>query len=449
MRGWPARGLVTALITGLLSLLAGGTVVAAPILYGAAHLGPNGMSTLHVIDPATGAATPVGPIGFRRVSGMDFHPFTGDLYATGFRATRDVHVLLRVDPATGEGTEIGPTRIGRICNPEGFGGFAPACGETATDVAFRHADGVLFGYIDAPAPCPAMRTIVTFDIATGVASFVGFTGGAGCRGDALGFTPDDELFFLSDVSLSTIDPATGAETLIAAPTYPPCGPAGIPRANALTFHPLTGAAHATMVATSVNCLITVDTATGVATLVGPTVAGLDALAWSSDVAAGPTIWLGVTNSDNNGRRVDLMVELYRSGELIARGGVVNAPVAGNALANARAFELPLVLRAPVEVASGDTLTSIVLVRRSGGSGDFAVRMWYGNAVPPPPTRRGWSHLEAVLDGVPGTLYYRGGACPAAPCDLPLDTAPGTAGVASVQTASPDVLPFGAWSFTVP
>ncbi len=52
------------------------------ILYGAAHIGKDGPSTLYTIDTSTGVATVVGPIGFERCSALDYDEFTGILYAT-------------------------------------------------------------------------------------------------------------------------------------------------------------------------------------------------------------------------------------------------------------------------------------------------------------------------------------------------------------------------------
>ena len=47
------------------------------------------------------------------MSGMDFDPASGILYATGEREAGllDVNVLLTIDPRSGVGTEIGPTGV--------------------------------------------------------------------------------------------------------------------------------------------------------------------------------------------------------------------------------------------------------------------------------------------------------------------------------------------------
>src|SRR5207253_3281046 len=82
-------------------------------LYGAAFSGPTGAASLYTIDPASGAATLVGPIGFWRVTAMDVSA-GGTIYAIGRNPARDPdhnNVLLTIDPATGAGTEIGPTGV--------------------------------------------------------------------------------------------------------------------------------------------------------------------------------------------------------------------------------------------------------------------------------------------------------------------------------------------------
>ena len=68
------------------------------ILYGAAADNPVGksdgqaISFLYRIDPATGAATLIGSIGYRGVSALDFEPATGVLYGVGRRVSDDAAV---------------------------------------------------------------------------------------------------------------------------------------------------------------------------------------------------------------------------------------------------------------------------------------------------------------------------------------------------------------------
>ena len=86
----------------------------AQVLYGAGPA-PNSdpsvvqPSYLYQIDPATAQVSPIGPIGFAYVRGMDVDPITGVIYATAFRPTGGVSgdiVLLTINPTTGQGTEL-------------------------------------------------------------------------------------------------------------------------------------------------------------------------------------------------------------------------------------------------------------------------------------------------------------------------------------------------------
>ena len=91
----------------LVALVFLGGTVQAEILYGISYQGANGPSTLHIINQNTGAATPLGPIGFERCSGMDF--MGPSLYATCERSDgTDTQVLVSINPRTGAGTEVGP-----------------------------------------------------------------------------------------------------------------------------------------------------------------------------------------------------------------------------------------------------------------------------------------------------------------------------------------------------
>src|SRR6266850_4386532 len=98
--------------------------VAAPVgaqtLYGVTSPAPTvqtfGGGVLYTIDPATGAAQSVGPIGYGPVKGIAVHPRTGVIYAVGSRPTQFAPFLLTLDPATGAGTEVAPLSV---CVPAG------------------------------------------------------------------------------------------------------------------------------------------------------------------------------------------------------------------------------------------------------------------------------------------------------------------------------------------
>lgn len=233
-------------------------------LFGAAFSGSNGLANLFAIDPITGAATLIGPIGFERVSAMDFGP-DGRLYATAERADgSNTPVLIIIDTVSGAGTEVGP-----------LGGGATGA---ISDISFRNADGVLFAY-DANAP---QHTIFTIDIQTGAATLLGDTGLSNASGNAMSFDLNDTLFHSqldSDPTpeLNTIDQNTGAATFVRELGTPP--PVNFSRFAAMDAQPAAGILYA-IYKDNTDVLAIIDPATGNVTLVGQTAAGMDALAWS-------------------------------------------------------------------------------------------------------------------------------------------------------------------------
>jgi len=84
--------------------------------------------------------------------------------------------------------------------------------------------------------------------------------------------------------LSIFDQSTGIGTDFVLLTYPPPGN-DIPRINAMDSHPETGTLYASLndglPGLSENFLATVDVQTGAVRIVGPSVDGLDALAWTT------------------------------------------------------------------------------------------------------------------------------------------------------------------------
>ena len=266
---------LTALTLILVGGLSRGPSAAAQgtALYGVAYAGQDGAATLFTIDTATGTATEVGPIGFERVSAMDFGP-DGILYATGERTDgSDTNVLLTIDPVTGAGAEIGPTGVADL----GFG-------DVVSDISFRNSDGALYAYLESS------DGVGTIDPSTGVASALGPSNTESCCGNGIAFSSDDTLYHATNDPLNTLDQTTGQATLVAPLAFPDLGVTpDDPRINALDFQPSTGTLFAALnagfgpsdpdPAEPANYLATVDTTTGAVTLVGPSVDGLDALAF--------------------------------------------------------------------------------------------------------------------------------------------------------------------------
>ncbi len=275
-------------------------------LFGVAHIGNDGESTLYRIDTATGVATPIGSgIGFERVSGLDFHPRTGVLYATGERSDgSNTHVLITVDWKTGVGSEVGPTGV------ESFLGIFQGR-NTFTDISFRPSDGTLFAF---SVPGVGLATV---DLSTGAATQIAFEsvqGELGFQandGSALAFSPSGTLFHAAGEQpdgatcsgspplggggapgcpdlLHIVDPATSIATIAQELLFPAAPPEATddrdPRPNAMAFDPKTGVLFASIVygfrsGGPTNWLGTFDVNTGSVTLLGEMVRGMDALAF--------------------------------------------------------------------------------------------------------------------------------------------------------------------------
>jgi hypothetical protein len=257
-------------LSGSFPPVAGGTTNVGDItvrrtaLFGAAFQGPTGPSTLYSIDPETGAATTIGVIGFARVSAMAFDA-SGILYATGRRPSDGRNALLTIDTATGVGTEIGPTGVETL----GFG-------DTISDISFRNSDGVLFAYLEAG------DALGIINKQTGAVTPLGrsFTS---CCGNGMAFSPTNVLYHSNEHSLHTLDQATGRATLVTGMVFSP--PADFdPRVNGMDFQPGTGILFGSLndgfAGHPENYLVTINTATGVVTIIGRTVDGLDAIAFT-------------------------------------------------------------------------------------------------------------------------------------------------------------------------
>ena len=132
------------------ALLVSGAL-AQPTIYGSAFSGSSGAASFYRLDPATGTATLIGPIGYARVGAMDFAP-NGTLYAiaqVGSVSEGGLTVdLITINTATGAGTLVGNTGISA---------------NVFQDIAFRPSDGKLFAYNSGD--------LYTINPSTGLATF--------------------------------------------------------------------------------------------------------------------------------------------------------------------------------------------------------------------------------------------------------------------------------------
>ena len=271
-------------LISLVTLVILGSTIQAQELYGISHLGSNGLSTLHTIDKETGAADAVGPVGFERCGSMDFDA-QGTLYAICERPDgSDITVLVKIDITTGAGLEIGPTGN---------------C-QSWTDMSFRNSDGTLYatGYNNDPmSPCTetmgfVQNWLTTINTGTGQSTLINIINQAQGAGNAAAFSPGDSLYYLvGDFStpgtniLYTVNLQTGGVTVISNPTYPGLIADDIPRSNAMDFDQASGVLYLSVVngsgmqMTRRNFIGMIeDVNTGLVTIIGPTVEGLDAIA---------------------------------------------------------------------------------------------------------------------------------------------------------------------------
>jgi len=253
---------------------------AAPVLYGSDGSG-NNPSTLYTINTASGVATPVGSgIGFNGCGAMDFHPVSGILYAICRDATTGANVLITINHITGIGAfeQLVTGSIASVVGQQGSGGVM--------DVSFRNSDNTLFvttllrtGFSQAD--------LHTIDISTGFSTLLGNLVTATAAGNGIAFSPTDTLFHIDFTNFNTLNQATGFATIIATPVTHSQSATLLFRENAMDFEPGTGVLFASTNdgtgGSGPNFISTVNTATGLVTIIAQTVNGLDAIAFLPDV----------------------------------------------------------------------------------------------------------------------------------------------------------------------
>jgi DNA-binding beta-propeller fold protein YncE len=154
------------------------------------------------LDPATGAFTHIGSLGITALEGdLTFDPRRGLFYATDSGSDR----LFTINPATGVATVIGP--------------LGPS-GRDVSGLALDPGSGVLYGLALRDSLPDLLVTIdQTTGLATpvGLTGTNSFSGLAG-----LAFDPDDGTLYMTDGQfLYTVNPATGAATRIGDPQIGP------------------------------------------------------------------------------------------------------------------------------------------------------------------------------------------------------------------------------------
>ena len=245
-----------------------GAATASAQMFGTGFNGTAGPSTFYTINPATGVATPVGLVGFNRCGGMDVGP--GNVVFATCETAAAQPVLVTINPATGAGTQVGPT------------GMSGAVG----DISFRN-DGVLFAYDAANDP---VHTLFTVNPTTGAATLVGDTGFMTAPGNGMSFNLAGTTLFHSqtfsgpDPELNTLNQTNGQGTTVAALPIPGGCTSFACRFSGMDVEPVTGTMFGLLNDSGGGPgnrrLATINTTTGAVTIIGPTGADLDAIAFA-------------------------------------------------------------------------------------------------------------------------------------------------------------------------
>lgn len=228
------------------------------VLYGAN--GASGTSaTLYTLNPATGAiATTIGPIG-RSVTGMAVRPGTGVLYGVTTSSGTNPLSLITINKTTGAGTLVAALSTAVI---------------PVADISFA-ADGTLYGWSEQT------DDLVTINLTTGAVTVVGPVPTISAYGSGLAATSAGGLLFagLGEAGpLHLVDRTTGAETVAA--TLNGSAVDALPiSALAFSGSTLYGVRLNFNPPTRTTELVTINTASGAITVVGPSVDFLDAIAF--------------------------------------------------------------------------------------------------------------------------------------------------------------------------
>jgi len=219
-------------------------------------------STLYRVDYRTGSAIPVGPVGYHDCRGLDFHPLTGQLYATCLGESHNP-VLLDINPNTGHGTKISELQFENT----DFGSIR--------DISFRK-DGTLFAYV-------GVKSESFLAIINPEAGVIENLGTIGLIGGGNGIAANVVLYHAqTDIlpTLNVLDQTNGAGTFKTNLIIPP--PANdhpiIPSMDEDTENDIFYGVLDNETPVYTFYLVTIDVDSGLVTLIGETVDGLESLA---------------------------------------------------------------------------------------------------------------------------------------------------------------------------
>ena len=264
--GQPSEALV-AIAAGPYCNLSSGTCSAtytpapSPLVYGCVT--PEESSSLYAIDPTTGEATLIGPMGMNYCTGLVFSA-SGTLYAFGDDENFN-QGLFTVNTTTGAATLIGDTWVSEEYSCLTYG--------DALGLALNPTDGTLYAAID--------NCILTLNPSSGAPTVIGSTDFSDTddNGSALAFSPSSTLYAASD-GLYTVDPETAEDSRVAQFSgYPPGCTASESLVTGLSFNGKTLYGVLECWGEEENYLVTINTSTAAMTVIGQTAAWLYAIAW--------------------------------------------------------------------------------------------------------------------------------------------------------------------------
>ena len=430
---------------GLISLSSALFADGVPVMYGGNGGHGNGDSIhdgwLVIVDQTTGAVTPVGhPDSVKRITGLAFDS-TGALYGSTLGGAPfpppppfSTSKLIKINPDTG--AQLSSVDITDGGNPISI-----------SDLAVQPCTDVLYGIRGSQDAAGGFGNLYTIDKATGVATLVVRTGHFF---GAIAFGPDGTLYmtaadldFATDnvinMALETRNPANGA-LQSSIPTEEFYGALGVRPTDGVIFAG-NGDFHT---------IFTLDPATGAETLVGDTgqnFVGDLAFRPESAPAAGlnclspAEVWIGLKNSDDVGTKFDLKAEVLHNGSVVGSGELNSVPGGSSGFNNARLRAISLALSSYQTINPGDTLClrlSVRIATRVPGHRSGTARLWYNDAAAN-------SRFDARVGTSDANLYLLNGNV--------LGTSPGS-GPKKTSDVFVDKLvngiawkPFGTWCFT--
>jgi hypothetical protein len=157
------------------------------------------------------------------------------------------------------------------------------------------------------------------------------------------------------------------------------------------------------------------------------------------------VWIGLKNSDAVGLRLDVKAEVRLNADLIGTGQLDNVAGGSSGFNNAKLHSIILSPVEAVELASGDTVSVTLSVRRTcagGGHNSGTARLWFNDS-------QANSGVSLTIEDTPQEFFLRTGfALATTPGSGPKQTSDVSVDSKAPCPARP-FKPFGTWSLTVP